>query len=258
MDTTPHVSVTPEDTNISSMKNMSTRDKKRRARKALLLFLKNMKRSCSMYGTAADWYGETKRLKLILEQFTDVLSKDQIEKLNAAIEPTDLTSKGISTTCKILKKDVKGIAKKLPMLGKGSAVLVKGLVAAAIIAGGASIFWQAQKVKLTIVNQGCSHIPVARDVPQDVTKLIKLLGVKLPLWVATNGSETFMVPPVTLSARATDASFIFGFLGQSAQISLPARVTSITFNEREMLASTEVTIDLRERKAHTVVITCAP
>lgn len=191
---------------MQETKNLSTREKKRKARKALLLFLKNMKRSCSMYGTAAEWYGETKRLKAILEQFTDVLSKDQLAKLNAALEPLDLTNKGISMTCKILKKDVKGIAKKLPMLGSGSAVLVKGLVTVAVIAGGASIFWQTQKVKITVTNQDCSNIPVARNVPQDVTKLLKTLGLKLPLWIATNGSEVFYVPPVTLSVSSSISS----------------------------------------------------
>jgi hypothetical protein len=208
-----------------------------------------------MYGTAAEWYSEMKRMKSILEQFTDVLSKDQLAKLNAALEPLDLTNKGIAMTCKILKKDVKGIAKKLPMLGSGSAVLVKGLVTVAIIAGGASIFWQANKVKLTIVNQGCSNIPIARNVPQDVTKLLKTLGLKLPLWVATNGSETFVVPPVTLSVDAANGYLGLEFLGQSANIALPSRVGSITFNGTELLGrSTD--IQLKTQRAHTAVVIC--
>jgi len=237
-------------------KKLSAREKKRKARKALLLFLKNMRRSCSMYGTAQDWYSETKRLKSILEQFTDVLSKEQFAKLSAAMEPLDLTNKGISMTCKILKKDVKSIAKKFPMMGAGSAVLVKGLVTVAVIAGVSSIFWQASKVKLTVVNQGCSNIPVARGVPPDVAKLLKTLGMKLPLWIATNGSETFFVPPVTLSIDAMQDSLTIEFLGQSAYVALPSHVESISFNGGELIGKA-VDIQLRTQRAHTAVVTCA-
>ncbi len=246
----------PKNGEVHDEKRLSTREKKKRARKALLLFLKNMKRSCSMYGTAQDWYSETKRLKSILEQFSDVLSKEQSAKLNTAMEPLDLTNKGISMTCKILKKDVKSIAKKFPMMGTGSAVLVKGLVTVAVIAGISSIFWQVSKVKLTVVNQGCSNIPVARGVPTDVTKLLKTLGMKLPLWIATNGSETFFVPPVTLSIDALQDPLAIEFLGQNAHITLPSHVKSITFNGDELIGKAS-DIQLRTQRAHTAVVTCA-
>ncbi|OHB18599.1 MAG: hypothetical protein A2666_01360 [Parcubacteria group bacterium RIFCSPHIGHO2_01_FULL_47_10b] len=233
----------------------TNRKKKRTARKALLLFLKRLRAGCGLYKDANEWYGHMKDLKGLLETYTDVLPKEPLEKVNAAMKLTDTTSAGLKRACKVLRYDLNSLIKKLPRFSWIGSVAVTGLVTVAVVAGAAAVYWQMTKVKVTIKNENCSNIPIAESIPQEINGTFKKFGVKLPLWIITNGQETFNVPPVGVRVEAHGSSLALTLFDRSFSVPLPERVQSITFNDRELLEQ-ETDIDLGSQKKHTVVVRC--
>ncbi len=220
-----------------------------------MFFLKRGCKACSAYSTAREWYDQVKKVKEVLEKYSDVLPEPELSRVNSTLEMVDLTDSGVAKVCKVLKYDLKKLAKKLPILGGASSLLLKGVITIAIIAGGATVLWRANKVKLTIMNDGCTPVPIASKLPEGFGNFIDKLGIKLPLWIGTNGRETFSLPPVKLSVFSTGSSMKIETLGQSLDFTLPLGVTSITFNGREILGS-QTDLNFREQKNHTVVVRC--
>lgn len=237
------------------MTRKEQREKKRNARKALMFFLKRGCKACSAYSTAHDWYEEAKKVKNLLAEYSDVLPEKPLAKVNETLNLVDVTDAGVSKVCKVLKYDLKRLAKRLPILGGTSAFLVKGLVTVAVIAGAGSVLWSASKVKLTIVNENCTPLPIASKLPSGFADFMDRLGVNLPLWVVAGGRESFSLPPVTLAVSSSESSMDLSVLGQSIGFSLPNGISSITFNGREIL-NTETSLNFREQKNHTVVLRC--
>lgn len=238
-----------------NMTSKERRKKKREARKALVFFLKRGCKACSAYGTVHEWYADMKKLKGVIEKYSDVLPEPELSKINNVLGMIDLADSGISNVCTVLKHDVRGLVKKLPMLSGASSLLLKGVLGVAVVAGGAAIVWNANKVKLTIQNNGCAPVPVTSKLPKGFAGFIDKLGIKLPLWIGTNGSESFALPPVSLDVRSSGRSMELRLLGQSMGFSIPTDVVSITFNSKELLGS-DSTLNFREQKNHTIVVKC--
>jgi hypothetical protein len=163
---------------------------------------------------------------------------------------TDQTHEGITRACSVLQSKLVSVIATLPAGGLLAPIALTAAGIVTVLVVGAAILLNVTSVTVNIHNVGCAPIVVAGNLP------ISLPGMEFPAMVATNAVESATVPPVTLTTQFQNPNLLRASLfGAPLNFQLPARVTSVLFDNVELLAGTH-TFDLGRQKQHALVVRC--
>lgn len=230
------------------------KNKKKKARKALILFLTNLRGKCGSFGKIDEWFNFLKaNLDPLISQYGDVISHDYKTKLEDAKKLTDKTVEGINNACHTLQANTEKIIKMLPrgsIFGKAiiiGTVFTSGVIAAAVL------YFKTSVVKIAVVNKNCATIRPITFMP------VKIPGLSLftePILAGGKGSISVFPLPVSVDATSKN-SIMIGLMGVNFPVPGGAggAAKSITFNGSEILGK-KVTLNLKEKSSHEVVISC--
>lgn len=241
----------------------------RRARKALLAFLKRLRRACGKMSTLEEWLDYTQELAQLLVEHQDGLTEAQRERLERAMKAAELTEEGVQLACKALQGELEKVIAALPagLLGLPAPALVAlGLGAVAVVVGGGVLLWQQvrQAVRLTVVNQGCPPLEVGSTLTPEVRQTLHGLGIDLPERVVTDTQATLSLLPLpadlTVDAQhPPDLTLhLEGRTGSPAatlHLTLDARTEAVLFDNTPLLGKMTI-LPLDRVGEHKLVIRC--
>ncbi len=140
-----------------------------------------------------------------------------------------------------------GSVAKTGLFAKGPFGLIT-LVAVVIV--GIGLLLCSSTTTIEIQNLGCSPLSVPAELP------FKIPGISLPTQPIVSGTPGFItIPKLTVSVRSTSSSISATVLGQTGSYSLPARVTSVRFDDQSLL-NQNTTLRLGDSSNHHLTIEC--
>ncbi len=237
-----------------STEEKETKDKKKKARKALLILLGKLQKKCGSFKDIKEWYSFlTQNLDPLISQYKENIPADLLKHMEEAKKLSGTTQEAINKACSNLKWNIEKVIKLLP---KGhpiakllilATVLTSGIVAAAVL------YANVKTVTIVVKNKGCDSIYPVTFMPVSIPGF-KLFDTPIP-----NGGQGIvrLFPlPVTVDATQKGAISvgIFGFT-----LPVPADLTrseaQVTFNGH-LLNGERTTINLSEHSSHELVISC--
>lgn len=250
---------------------LQAREQKRRARqarKALLAFLKRLRRACNKISTLEEWLDYTQELAQLLVTHQDGLTEAQRERLEQVLKATDLTKQGIQLACKTLQGELEQVIAALPadLLGLSAPTLTGlGISMATVVVGG-MLLWQQvrQAVRFTIVNQACPPLAVSNTLTPEIRQILARLDVRLPEQVATDTQIGFSLPllPADLTVDAQHPPDLMlriegrtGTLLAIMHFTLNARTEAVLFDNTPLLGKVTI-LPLDRAGKHTLIIRC--
>jgi len=225
--------------------------KKKKARKALVVFLGRLRKTCGICDKAQDWYDFLKQnLDPVISEFGNEIPDEFKKRIEDARKLTDSTKEGINRACQTLQKDISKTIKSLPKgFGLGSIVL-GGFIVSAVAVGVAVTYLSFASVKVVIKNQGCETINTVAWMP------VKFPGLELPNEpIPSGGSATAKVPPLTFMVDSTGGSVKLSAFSLNMKFDLTEPGIDFIFNGSSLLGNlTE--INLGQRPQHELVVKC--
>ena len=229
---------------------------KRKARKALMLFLKRLRRACEIIETADDWSDIVGDLDGLLAQHQLGIPATYRQRLQSASTLTSPTLQGLGRACDTLQLEVERVIKGLPAGGGVGLAAVGVLIGVAIVAGVAVTVINLRSVEVVIRNEGCADISLFEGLAPLMEDVINTVGIDLPERIPEGGEETLRMPGVKVQIDGTQGdSFRIGLAGFSVPLELGRRVTSVELDGRSLLGQ-RTTVDLRDSREHELVVRC--
>lgn len=226
--------------------------RKKKARKALLLFHGKLKKTCKLCK-------KVEELVQFVEQFFNPLIKefdkevpDPVKKKFKDVEKwVDSSRSGIDRACDILQKDIHQVIKQLPHGGFGVGGAFGVLAGGALVVGAAATVLSFTAVKIVIKNRGCDPIQPVVYMP------VSIPGLSLPYHVIADGGEgVAKLPPITLTVSSEGRQNIrLSAAGVNLSFSLRSSNIDLIFNNQSLLGG-ETTIDLGKQKQHELIVSC--
>lgn len=229
----------------------SNKKHRKKARKALLLFLRKLRKSCSSFNKADEWYKFLKEnLDPVLKEFSPDLSEEARKKIEDGRKLIDTTRDGISRSCKNLGKNVEYVIKSLPKSGGLLSGIVGTFIFGAVAIGAAAVILNTIAVPVVINNRGCGTLYPTVYLP------FKIPGLSLPDKPIVNGeSATAKIPPVTFTVNGSGNKINLQAFGMNLNFDLGGNASDLIYNGRSLLDTT-TTINLKDRPAHSLTVSC--
>ncbi|MBI3734850.1 MAG: hypothetical protein HY259_15535 [Chloroflexi bacterium] len=226
-------------------------ERKKRARLALLAFLKTLRQSCKTFKSADEWYVRMKDLRGLLAEYQTEIPAAARQEMQDATNLTDPTRAGISKACEVLQKNIE---KAIALLPAGGGLLAPALIIAFIVAAvvvGLTVFVaEATAVQIAITNNGCPIIQAPTDLP------IYIPGLKLPKQIPSGRTEVATAPriPAELEVKSDGTVTLIAL---TVPITLPVRnrLRSVTYDGVSVL-DRRIPLNLGERPRHELIVTC--
>ena len=234
------------------MKNgHSNKKRRKKARKALLLFLKKLKKSCGGFNKADEWYKFLKdNLEPVLKEFSPDLSEEAAKKIEEGKKLIDTSRDGINQACKNLGKNVEGVIKNLPKSGGLTSGVLGTFIIGAVAIGAAAAILNAIAVPVVIKNRGCSTLYPTVYLP------FKIPGLSLPDQPILNGeSATAKVPPVTFTVNGSGNNINLQAFSMNLNFNLGEGASDLIFNGQSLL-NTSTTVNLKSEAGHELIVSC--
>jgi hypothetical protein len=227
--------------------------KKRKARAALVVFLKRLQNACKIFKSGDEWVDFVRQLEPLLQEYEQQLPAAHLQRLRNAMQLTDASRAGLKKACRILQSELKEVIRILPAGGTLLPVVIGGLIALAVAVAALYIYIDATAVEVTIINNGCRPIAPVGRLPLP----IDLPGVDLPdTAIPAGGSGTARVPRLKVQVDGTQSGTVsLDILGFTLPIGTGSQNPSITF-DGVPVSGRRVSVDLGERKRHELVLTC--
>ncbi len=234
-----------------SMTRKEEGEKKKKARKAFLLYLERLRAACKILNTADEWYSLMRDLADLLQEYAPVIPPESYARIQSAMRPVDTTRKGLKQACKALDLEIERVLKHLPAGHAGGKILFGAFIAAAALVGAAFIYGEATAVDIAIFNDGCSPIILPASLPFPIP------GVSVPSApIPSGGSASVSLPRLTVEVDATDPDRVsVSVLGVSIPYHLGGDVVSIRLDGQDILGR-RVRANLGDRKSHELVVSC--
>ena len=230
---------------------------KKKARKALMLFLKRLRRACEVIETADDWSG-------IVEDLDGLLAAHQLgipfvsrQRLQSASTLASPTLTGVGRACDLLQLEVERAIKGLPAGGGGAGLAIVGaVIAVAVVVAGVVIAVNLRSVEVVIRNEGCGTISLLGSQLPIVEDVINTVGIELPDRIPTGGQESLRMPGLKIEIDATEGSTAYlTIAGFRVPLELGHNVTSLELDGRPLLGR-RTQVNLRELRQHELVVRC--
>ncbi len=235
-----------------SRESKEDKHRKKKARKALLLFHGKLKKTCKLCK-------KVEELVVFVEQFFNPLIKefdkeipDPVKKKFKEVEKwVDSSRSGINQACDVLQKDIHDVIKQLPHPGFGIGGAFGVLVGGALVVGAVAAILSFTAVKIVIKNRGCNPIQPVVFMP------VSLPGLSLPYHVIADGGEgVAKLPPITLNVSSSNKSDIrLSAIGINLSFNLGNSNIDLIFNNQSLLGR-QTSIDLAKQKQHDLVVSC--
>lgn len=224
--------------------------RQRKARHAILDFLKKLRKACETFKTADDWYKYLKQLESLLQEYEKELPAGTQQRLKDAIKLTDSSREGIKKACKVLQTEIGHVIEALPAGGILPTVLIVAVIVSAVAVGAMAVYFTLTAVPVVITNDGC--VPLRP--PQGIANYIP--GVDLPKQPILEGENaTAKAPPVTVNINAKRGTIIFTAMGIPLRFEIASKVTGIQLDGMPIL-DRSITVNLGDRKQHELIVTC--
>lgn len=232
--------------------------KKRKARAALLVFLRRLRTSCKAIGSLDSWKQMTQELTGLLQEYAEVIPVEHSQRLTKALASGEEAMRsgtaahsGIGQACKVLENNLGRLIKALPAGGGLAGVVVGGFIAVAVIIGAIYGYLEYTAVEITVVNEGCSPIILPAELPVPVP------GLSLPGPILPGRSEEVKVPRLIKgtvdAARSED--IVITVAGASVHYDLGRQISSIRLDGQEILGR-RTFVDLSQQRQHELIISC--
>ncbi|MEW6716315.1 MAG: hypothetical protein AB1345_02255 [Chloroflexota bacterium] len=236
------------------------RKRKKQAKKALLTFLRHLRRACTQFETLEKWIERVAELEELLSEYPDVFSKEQQKKLKEAAKLTNSTQAGIRAACKLLSMEIENVLAGMVIGGTATSVILGIFIVGAIMAGGVVAYLRfiPSSASVVMINEGCPDIPVGEALSPMASGLLSTFNLEVPDTVYMNDQAEMEVPalPISLTLQFTAPSTLGIRLGWfSIPLSLSSSVDSLQLDGEEVLTGS-VSKGLREAPTHTILIHC--
>jgi hypothetical protein len=193
----------------------------------------------------------------VFEEFENVLSPTDAQRLRAALQLTDTSHEGISRAINVLEFELGHVASALPAGGLLGAAIAGAAVIIAAGAGAACVALNASAVQIAVKNNGCDPIQLSQGVLPALDWITGAVGLKLPdRPIAPGAEESISLPPLDLTlAATTDGQVALVVLGRKVPLELGFQVSSIELDGKELLGQT-TELDLGAAAQHQLVVSC--
>lgn len=227
------------------------KERKKKLRGVLLLFQKQLEKTCATLETASQWYKLIhEKLDPILKEYHDDLPVDLRTKLKDAAKLVDETSDGIGQTCEALHGQIGKTVQFLAPKGMAGTLMVGAFVLGALAVGAAIVYINMSAVEVVVANHGCQSMNLTSGVR------VNLPGLSLPQGpIPSGGQATIKVPRLTATVDATTRG----------EVTISALRTTITFQldpgvtltfDGNAITNKRTTVDLGKRSKHDVIVSC--
>jgi len=225
--------------------------KRKKARAALLAFLKRLRQACKVMDSAETWSDCVKELDALLQDYQRQIPGVNLQRLRSAMQLGEPNRAGIQKACKVLQFEVERAIDVLPAAGGLASALVGGLIVVAVVIAAAAIYVERTAVEVVIINNGCSPIRLAGGFPID------LPGLHLPPEVIPSGGRAVaQVPRMTVHLDATSGDRVgLTVLGITRPFDLGRRAIQIHWDGQPLLGQ-RTALNLGNRPRHELVVTC--
>lgn len=244
---------------MSPKKSDDQKRKKRKARAALLVFLKRLRAACKAIGSLDSWKQMTQELTGLLQEYAEVIPTEHSQRLTKALAVGEKAMRSgtaahseIGQACKVLENNLGRLIKALPAGGGLAEVFVGGFIAVAVIIGAIYGYLEYTAVKIAVFNDGCSPIILPAELP------LPIPGLSLPGPIPPGQREELSVPRIPLSVEvdSTQGDTVAISVGSiSTHYSLGREVRSVTLNGKELLGR-RTSIDFAKERKYELIISC--
>lgn len=232
--------------------------KKRKARAALVVFLRRLRASCKAIGSLDSWKQMAQELTGLLQEYAEVIPAEHSQRLSKALASGEETMRsgkavrsGISQACKVLENNLGRLIKALPAGGGLAGLVVAGFIAVAVIIGAIYGYLEYTAVKIAVINDGCSPIILPAELPFSIP------GLSLPGPILPGRSEEVKIPGLvkgTIDATQSE-DIVITVAGASVHYDLGRQIRSVKLDRQEILGR-RTFIDLGQQRQHELIISC--
>jgi hypothetical protein len=242
---------------IEQLSGRELNNQRKKARKALLAFLKRLRKAGRTFSRANQYYDYARQLQQILHQYGLDIPGSQTQRLQNALSLTDASRSGISNAVQVLEFELEKVVGLLPAGGVLAPIVIG---AAIVIAGGVGLGvanLNANAAQVAIRNDGCNPIPISKGVLPALDGVVGIVGVELPPKPIEPGETANMnFPRIKFRIDASrSATIALKVAGVSVPFECPPDVGSIVFDGTEILGK-EATVDMGGTGQHSLVIRC--
>ena len=241
---------------VSSLPN-KRKERQRKARKEMTSFLRRFNKFNNKIENAEEWYDSIKELEPILDNYKNDLPRDVYLKLKESIELTDKTFKGIKAASKVLSVELKAANAILPAVGLPASTVIGTSIAIAVIASSLVVASSFVFAEVIVTNNGCKDIPILSTlVNLDERFEDIMLFADLPLEIATNTSETIIIPPGSLEFNGQVAGqIIVKSEHMTIPFDIPNDVKTLEF-DRLSLPGQQHKVQIEHDSNHELILDC--
>jgi hypothetical protein len=233
------------------------RRQRRQTRKALLLWLKRLRRAGRAWRTAEDWYEFMRRLEDWLQKEGNHLTAEERQGLQRAMHLRDASSQGLTTASQLLELQIEQVIAGLPAAGVAGPIVLGAFIAAALAIGGGVAYANATAVEVTIINQGCRPVRICQGVVPALDLLLGVVDGELPAHPIPAGAQgTMRLPAANLTLDGTQRGTIrVSVLGLPPAAIGCGDVSEMLLDGQSLLGR-QSEIHLGDQKAHRLVLRC--
>jgi len=236
--------------NSNQAQSKEENERKKKARAALLAFLRHLRKACKVMEAVDTWQDYMQELEALLQHYQGAIPASHLQRLRNAMQLTSPTRAGIGKACKSLQWELEQTIDILPAASHLAAALVGGLVVVAIAIGALVIYLERTAVEVVVINNGCSPI-MAAGVPFDLPGL-HLPGQPIP----SGGRGIARVPRMTVDIDATQQGRVtVTILGFSVPVQIGQRATDVRLDGLPILGQ-RTSLRLGTRRQHELVVSC--
>lgn len=231
-------------------------ERRKRARKAFLAFLRRVKKSCRLVSTADEWAEFVEPLRDALVAYGDVLSANTLQRLQRALQFADATRNGVNKACDVLAFELEHVVAALPV-GSTVGLVCLGIAAAVVVGVGVAVATlNANAATITVFNDGCAPLVLSANAAPGVGWVLDALGVDLPdAPIPAGGSASLSLPPIAIELNGIMPGCIaLDVLGRPLPISL-GQVDEVWL-DGELLTGRRCRVNLGDRPQHELVAIC--
>jgi len=236
--------------NSNQAQSKEENERKKKARAALLAFLRRLRKACKVMEAVDTWQNCMQELEALLQRYQADIPPAHLQRLSNALQLTDPTRAGIGKACKVLQFELEQTIDILPAASHLAASLVGGLVVVALAIGALVTYLESTAVEVVIINNGCGPIETA-GMPIDLPGL-HLPGQPIP----SGGRGIARVPRMTVDIDATQQGRVtVTILGFSVPVQIGQRATDVRLDGVPILGH-RTSLRLGTRRQHELVVSC--
>ncbi len=230
------------------------KQRKKKARKAVLTFLRCLRKICATLDTLDQWYQMVSEVNRLIQEHEEALPKEDRERLKKVTELTDTSVKGMKEACKLLQHELGEVIASLPGPILPTIVTVPLLSLAGTIAAVYIATAVIGTVPITIRNNGCAPLPTPRSATVQMLEVVP--GIDFPKEEIPNGGAAVAkVPALTVTIQAREGMIVVRALGVTIPFPLSESVREVKF-DGVPVRLIDSPIDLGEQGSHELLIVC--